>query len=115
MAGAAELAAGRYDAAVLLAVHGGISSSDAVSIAVGGRRSTDPDHAYAATLLEQVGHNAEPFKQQATRLRTLVALKNRVSYEDKLATQKDAETCIRRCEQLVAWAQNELIRARLLP
>jgi hypothetical protein len=69
---------------------------------------------FAAAMLEQVGHHADEFKSQATRLRTLIALKNRVASEDKLATHKDAETCVKRCDHRGV-ARNELTPARLLP
>lgn len=38
------LAAEQNDAALLLAIHAGISACDAVTVALGGLRSTDPDH-----------------------------------------------------------------------
>ena len=115
VAAAAALKADRYDAAMLCAVHAGISSSDAVCVGLGGRRSGDPDHMRAADLLETVGANSPPIKEKAQLLRSLIQLKNRVEYEDKPATRVDAEAAAKRCERLVSWAKEELIRARLLP
>jgi HEPN domain len=113
-AAAAALAADHYDAAMLDAVHAGISSADAVCVGLGGRRSADPDHMRAADLLETVGANSPPIKEKAQVLRSLIQLKNRVEYEDKPATRVDAETAAKRCERLVSWAKEELVRARLM-
>ena len=115
IAAAAALAADRYDAAMLCAVHAGISSADAVCVGLGGRRSGDPDHLRAADLLETVGASSPPIKEKAQLLRSLIQLKNRVEYEDQPATRADAETAAKRCERLVRWANDELVRARLLP
>jgi len=104
----------RYDAALLLAVHAGISGADAACIGLGGRRSADPDHLRAADLLAATGRNAPAFVEQANKLRALIGQKNRVEYEDKRATVKDARDAVARCERLVTWAREELIKARLV-
>jgi HEPN domain-containing protein len=115
LAATAALAQDRYDAAMLCAVHAGISCADAVCVGLGGRRSGDPDHMRAADLLETVGASSPPIKEKAQLLRSLNQLKNRVEYEDKPATRDDAEAAAKRCERLVSWAKEELSRARLLP
>ena len=46
----AAFAVQQHDAALLLAIHMGISACDAVTVAFGGARSTDPDHLKAADL-----------------------------------------------------------------
>lgn len=110
---AAELAAKRYDAAMLLAVHAGISSADAYCVGLGGRRSADPDHMRAADLLETVGSNTEAIRERAKALRALISLKNRVEYESMLASEDDATQATKRCDRLVAWAKQELDKAKL--
>ncbi len=47
------LEAGRYDAALLNAIHAAINAADAATIALAGVRSSDPDHQRAADLLEE--------------------------------------------------------------
>jgi len=113
-AAAAARDGSRNDSAVLCAVHAGISAADAVSVALGGRRSADPDHQRAVQLLEQVAGGASSIKQHADQLRALIRQKNRVEYEDKLASAADARDAVARCERLVSWARDELVRARLL-
>jgi hypothetical protein len=40
----AAVEGGRYDAGMLNAIHAGISAADAVTVALVGERSADPDH-----------------------------------------------------------------------
>lgn len=49
----AAAAAGRSDAAMLSAIHAAISAADAVTVALAGRRSADPDHQAVADLSDQ--------------------------------------------------------------
>lgn len=107
-AAAQQIEAERFDAALLCAVHAGISSADAYCVAVGSRRSKDPDHLRAADLLEEIGKSSPPVREKATQLRALVRQKNRVEYEDKPCSTSDASTAVRRCERLVAWVRSEL-------
>ncbi len=101
------------EAALLCAVHAGISSCDAVCVALGERRSVDPDHNLAADLLESVGQDSDEFHQKANQLRQLLALKNLIEYEDKPARRTEADSGVARCERLVTWAVDVLTSARL--
>ena len=53
-----ELERKRYDSALPNAVHSGISSTDSVTTALFGRRSTDPDHDRPVDLLEEAAGSA---------------------------------------------------------
>jgi len=103
----------RYDATLILAIHAGISASDAVCIGVGTRKNKE-SHDRAADLLEEVGSHSSDFVDAAKRLRILLASKNAIEYENKRATRKDGELGIRRCEQLVGWAEGTLQKAKLI-
>jgi len=109
-----QLQDGRFDSTVLCAVHAGISTADAVCIGIGGRRSGDPNHLVAAALLEEVGRNSSEYRTKANQLRALINQKNRVEYEDKPASRKDAQDAADRCERLVLWATQELIAVKLI-
>lgn len=63
-----------FDAALILAIHPGISAADAVCIGIGTRKNKD-SHERAADLLEQVGGNAREFEISANWLRRLLAQK----------------------------------------
>jgi HEPN domain-containing protein len=112
-AAAAEFASERYDAALILAIHAGISAADSVCIGVGTRRNKE-SHERAADLLEEVGGHAAEFVEGAKRLRTLLSSKTAIEYENKRATQRDAEVGLRRCEALVSWAETTLRTAKLV-
>src|SRR2546422_6838324 len=113
-AAASALAAERHDAALLCAIHAGISAADAVCVALGGRRSMDPDHQRAVDLLEEVGARTPEMRTKRQQLRGLLALKNLVEYETRAATAAEAADGAKRCERLVDWARSELANARLL-
>jgi hypothetical protein len=60
------------DAAMLNAIHAGISATDAVTIALAGIRSTDPDQARAADLLDEVATGPGEARTTARKLRQLL-------------------------------------------
>jgi HEPN domain-containing protein len=107
------LDADRNDAALLDAIHAAISSTDAVTIALAGVRSTDPDHQRAADLLEEVVASTPGSRERARQLRALLARKNTVEYESRKASVKDARDGVERAGRLVDWAKEVLTKARL--
>ena len=105
--------ASRHDAAMLNAIHAAISAADAVSVALSGRRSADPDHGRAADLLEQVAGSSGEIRTRVRQLRALLARKNAVEYESRRATAKEGADAVARAARIVAWAGETLRRARL--
>jgi HEPN domain-containing protein len=109
----AGLDAARNDAALLDAIHAAISGTDAVTIALAGVRSTDPDHQRAADLLEEVVASAPESRGRARQLRALLARKNTVEYESRKASMKDARDGVEGAGRLVDWAKEILEKAHL--
>lgn len=109
----AELTRENHDSCLLLAIHAGISAADAVSVALGGVRSTDPDHLKAADLLEEIAIRSTVAKEQANKLRALIKQKNLVEYEDRRTTSTEAGAGAKRAERLVDWASEVVARANL--
>jgi HEPN domain-containing protein len=107
------LDAGRNDAALLDGIHAAISGTDAVTIALSGVRSTDPDHQRAADLLEEVAASAPQNRERARQLRALLARKNTVEYESRKASVKDARDGVEKAGRIVDWAKDVLEKARL--
>ena len=103
----------RHDAALLNAIHAAISAADAVSVALGGRRSTDPDHQRAVTLLEEIAGGSEGIGARVRQLRVLLARKNAVEYESRRATMKDAGDSVERADRIVGWARRTVVEARV--
>ena len=107
------LDAGRNDAALLDAIHAAISGTDAVTIALAGVRSSDPDHQRAADLLEEVAGSAPEVRERARQLRALLARKNTVEYESRKASAREAREGVDRAGRIVDWAKGVLENARL--
>ena len=96
---------GKHDLSMLDSVHAAISSADAVTVAIAGLRSADPDHQRAADLLEQVVGSSAQLRTHVRQLRELLAKKNMVEYESRRTTQKEAIDAQHRAERLVTWAR----------
>lgn len=109
----ASLGAERHDAALLLAIHAGLTACDAVTVALRGVRSVEADHLRAADLLEAAAREASDVQQHAAQLRGLLKVKNLVEYEDRRASAREAEAGTKRAERLVDWAMAVLNRARV--
>lgn len=103
----------RNDAAMLNAIHGAISGLDAVTAALSGLRSADPDHHRAVDLLEEVASGSEEIKARARQMRQLLARKNMVEYESRRATAKEALDAVERATRIVDWAAVTVRRARI--
>ena len=102
----------RYDAALLLSVHAAISSGDAVSVALAGLRSSDPDHFRAVDLLAGVVRDSEELTQRVRQMRALLQKKNVVEYESRRATAIEARDAVERAGRLVDWAEAIVAKAR---
>ena len=106
-------AAQQYDAGLLLAIHSGISSSDAVTVALAGLHSKDPDHLKAVDLLESIAAQSTDIRARATQLRSLLKMKNMVEYEERRTTSAEATEGFKRAKRLAEWAATEVDRARI--
>jgi len=109
----AAIESSRNDAAMLNAVHATISATDAICVAIAGRRSADPDHQRAADLLQEIGRGSEGISSHVRQLRMLLAKKNVVEYESRQATAKEASEAVLRAERFVGWAKQIVDAARL--
>lgn len=107
------LTGARHDAAMLNAIHAGISAADSVTVALAGRRSSDPDHQRAVDLLDQAAGGSEEIATQVRQLGMLLAKKNVVEYESRRATAKEGAEAVRRADRFVRWAAEVVDRAKL--
>lgn len=102
------LAQGRWDSAVLLSVHTGISAADAVCVGRFGVRSASKTHSDQVKLVHQLLPDNDSARRASTQLAALIDRKNTVEYEARVCTQKDAETATRQAERMVGWARELL-------
>lgn len=96
---------GRFNSAVISAVHCGISASDAYTVYAGGVRSVSKDHGDAVRLLSTMGVDARALSEH---LRWLLEVKNAAEYEDRLFTSKDADLAVKHAERLYRWVRDKL-------
>ena len=105
--------AARSDAIMLNAIHAAISASDAVTAALSGLRSADPDHQHAVDLLEEVAGKSGEIKARGRQIRQLLGRKNVVEYESRRATVKEARETLERAGRIVTWAEETVRRANV--
>jgi hypothetical protein len=98
---------------LLNAIHAAISALDAVTAALAGLRSADPDHQRAVDLLEEVASGSEEITTRVRQTRQLLARKNMVEYESRRATAKEARDAVERASRIVDWAAVTVRRARV--
>lgn len=109
----AAMKGSRNDAAMLNAVHSTISATDAVCVALAGRRSADPDHQRAADLLQEIGGKSREVINSVKQVRMLLAKKNIVEYESRQASSREASEAVKRATRFVNWASQIVENARL--
>ncbi len=92
----------RWNSAALDAIHAGISAADASIVASAGVRSASKDHGAALGLLRRLV--PESGATQERQLNGLLAMKNTVEYEQRLATEQEARALVEQAGRLVRWA-----------
>ncbi len=96
---------GRFNSAVISAVHCGISAADAYTVYVGSVRSSSKDHGDAVRLLSSTGIEA---KKMSEHLRSLLEVKNAAEYQDRLFTSAEADLAMKHAERIYKWAAAKL-------
>lgn len=81
--------------------------TDALSIHLGGRKSTSPDHEAAARLLRGVMGTRLPREMERTLARVM-SDKDRFEYQGYVATLKEAQVVLAKAERYGAWAETVL-------
>jgi len=99
------MAAGRWDTAVLLAVHAGISAADAVCVAHHGLRSISQTHMDQVRLVRQLFPGDDEAGKASDHLAASLDRKNTVEYEGRVCQPRDAEAAAKHAERLLAWAR----------
>jgi hypothetical protein len=88
----------------VVAVHAAIAYNDALTIAFRGIKSTEGDHRKAADVLQQaLGHRAAA--EQVDRLRSVLSMKDRISYAGQYYTLQEAQQLLQSADAFAAWAE----------
>jgi uncharacterized protein (UPF0332 family) len=104
----ADLAADRLNSAVSAAVRVGIQACDAICLALGGRRSAEPDHNRALGLLSEIAGGSSEVNQKAKQLQMLLAEKNAADYGTRRPTRSDAERAVKGATSFHAWCRQQV-------
>jgi len=99
---------GDWNAAAICAIHSCIAASDAVCIYFLGKRHSSQNHGDAVVLLGTIQSAAEGAKNNANRLRKILAIKNMAEYEERLMRRSEAEILMKDTERFLAFARSQL-------
>ena len=92
------------NAIAIVTIHAVIAYNDALTVAFGGVKSTEGEHARAADVLQSpLGSRASP--ERVKLARSLLTLKDRVSYQGQYYTGEEAVQLFRRAEEFCDWAE----------
>ena len=104
------LDAGRWNAATINAVHGGISACDALTVFMIGVRHAGERHEDAVSLLQTLNLPKDILSNKGRQLSRLIGVKNAAEYEERLITQKEATEAVRDAERFLEWVETLLRR-----
>lgn len=90
------------DVVATCAIHAAIAAADAITCHALGERSSDGNHASAVDLLRQVD------AKLATSLKRALDRKTQAGYESADISGRDAASCVKWAEQLIAAADTRL-------
>lgn len=96
-----------WDAVGLNAIHGAISTNDALLGSHHGVRPSSPSHSDAAMLLNQY-EKSEDAKKNATRLDRMIRRKNLVEYEGRKLKESEATKLASDAERFFDWVKSML-------
>ncbi len=100
---------GRWNAAVMNAVHCGVNACDAVTVFTIGLRHAGERHEEAIALLQSLNLDKEVVVSKTRQLSRLLGVKNAAEYEERLMSKRDAQEAAINAERLLRWAEELLI------
>jgi hypothetical protein len=98
-------------ALAILSIHSAIAFADSVTVHVGGRKSTSPDHTAAVRVVRAVLGPRLSDSSERTLLRML-GEKDRLEYQGYLATMREAAVLFANAGKIAIWAEGVLIDTR---
>ena len=99
---------GRWNAAVINAVHCGISACDAFTVFMLGVRHAGDRHEDAISLFQTVSLPRDVLSAKSKQLSRLLGIKNAAEYEERLMNENDAGEAVRDAERFFAWVKEFL-------
>ena len=99
-----------WNAAVINAIHASIAGCDAMCVYFLGKRHAGDSHEDAVLLFKTILSGKESTDVNASRLARILSIKTTVEYEDRLASESEADKVLRDCERFLEYVQKELPR-----
>lgn len=98
---------GLWNAAGENAVRCAIHSCDALTVAIGGVRSSSKNHEDAAKLLVEIVKGKD-VKEMSNRYLGIIRMKNPVDYDPRLLRKKDAQKALNDTDTFLAWVESRM-------
>jgi len=102
------LRSAKWNAAVVNAVHCGISACDALTVFMLGVRHAGERHEDAISLIQTVGLSKDVLTARSKQLSRLLGIKNAAEYEERLMNENDAREAVRDAERFFNWIKEYL-------
>jgi len=99
----------KYRAAGILLVHAAIALTDALTVRVGGIKSTGEHHQEALDLVRELLPNAARLGPALQHLQAIIQEKNRVSYTGDPFTATDIARMRTHYERFALWVKDQLL------
>jgi len=97
---------GRWNAAVISAVHCGISACDALTVFMLGVRHAGERHEDAISLFQTAGLPTDVLMAKSRQLSRLLGIKNAAEYEERLMNENDARQAYEMLSDSLAGSKN---------
>ncbi len=99
---------GDWNACVVNAIHCAISSADAMTVFYLGFRHAGERHQDVLQLLQEIDITSKEIQSKNRQLSSLLTIKNRAEYEERLMSKSDAENALKACKRFHEWAKGKL-------
>jgi hypothetical protein len=96
---------GYWNACVVIAIHCAINSIDAWTVHSIGSRYAGEKHEDAYLLLKETGMSLDELESKKQQHSSLLSMKARAEYEEKLLNHRDAENARKACDRIFSWVK----------
>lgn len=100
--------AGDWNACVVNAIHCAISSADAMTVFYLGFRHAGEKHQDVLQLIKEIDSASEEIQSKNRQLSSLLLIKNRAEYEERLMRKSEAENAIKAAKRYHEWVKKKL-------
>lgn len=97
-----------WNASVVNAIHSTISSADAMTVFYLGFRHAGGKHMNVLKLLLEMDFDPKEIKSKSRQLSSLLLIKNRAEYEERLMSRSDALNAKKAAKRFKEWVEENL-------